>query len=384
MTATTTVMLLAGLAVVLAAIPAGMLLANLQTFRRSPTPPADLPPVSVLVPARNEQAAIGRLIDDVLASRGVDLELVILDDASTDDTAAIVTAAAARDARVRLLPGRPLPTGWCGKQHACFQLAEAARHQTLVFLDADVRPAADGIARGVAFLKQADVGLASGFPLQETPCLLAWLLLPLIHFVLLGFLPLGRSRRATDPALAAGCGQFFLTTKPAYDRAGGHATIAASLHDGIMLPRAYRRAGLGTDIFDATDVASCRMYETSGEVFSGLAKNATEGIGSPQTILPFTLLLAGGQVLPTLLLLGWLAGWPRAGWSPTAVTLTLLAVGLSLLPRLLAVGRFRQSFTSSLLQPLAVTVFLIIQWYALTRRLLGLQTSWKGRQLAPQ
>lgn len=384
MTPADTMLLLAGLAAGLAAIPAGMTLVNLRVFRRGPSPPAELPPVSVLVPARNEQLVIGRLIDDVLASRGIELELLILDDASTDNTAAIVTAAAADDPRIRLLAGRPLPAGWCGKQHACSQLAGAAGHETLVFLDADVRLTADALARSVGFLKQADVGLASGFPLQETPCFLAWLLLPLIHFVLLGFLPLARSRRSTDPALAAGCGQFFITTKPAYDRAGGHAAIAASLHDGIMLPRLYRRAGLRTDIFDATDVASCRMYVTSGDVFTGLAKNATEGIGSPRTILPFSLLLAGGQVLPTVLLLGWLTGWPRVGWSPAASGMTLLAIGLSLLPRLLAVGRFRQSLASSLAQPLAITVFLIIQWYALTRRLLGLQTSWKGRQLAPQ
>jgi hypothetical protein len=384
MTVATVTILLTGLAIALAAIPAVMLLANLRQFRNSPPPPANLPPVSVLVPARNEQAAIGQLIDDVLASEGIDFELVILDDASTDDTATIVAAAAARDDRVRLIPGRTLPPGWCGKQHACFQLAGAARYEALVFLDADVRLTADALARGVGFLKQTDLGLASGFPRQETPCFLAWLLLPLIHFVLLGFLPLGRSRLSIDPALAAGCGQFFITTKPAYERAGGHAAIAASLHDGIMLPRAYRRTGLQTDIFDATDVASCRMYETSREVFNGLAKNATEGIGSPRTILPFTVLLAGGQVLPTVLLLNWLAGWPSAEWSPVSVALVLLAVGLSLLPRLLAVGRFQQSLISSLLQPLAITMFLVIQWYALSRRCLGLQTSWKGRQLAPQ
>lgn len=376
--------LLAGLAAMLAAIPAGLLMANLGQFRRSPPPPADLPAVSVLVPARNEAAAIAGLLDSVLASRGVELELVILDDASTDETTTIVADRASHDDRLRQLAGRPLPAGWCGKQHACSQLAEAARHETLVFLDADVRLTPDAIARAVGFFRQTDLGLASGFPLQETPCLLAWLLLPLIHFVLLGFLPLARSRRSTAPALAAGCGQFFITTKVAYGRAGGHAAIAASLHDGVMLPRAYRRAGLRTDIFDATDTATCRMYETSGEVFAGLAKNATEGIGSPRTIVPFTLLLAGGQLLPTVLLGLWLADWPRQAWSAGAAGMVVLAAVLSLVPRLVAARQFRQSLGSGLLQPVAIAVFLVIQWYALGRRLLGLKTSWKGRQLAPQ
>ncbi len=372
---------LAVAAAVLAALPAGLMLSNLRRFHRSPAP-ASLPqPVSVLVPARNEAAVIDGLIDRVLLSRGIDLELLILDDSSDDDTAARVAAWAARDQRVRLITGRPLPEGWCGKQHACQQLADAARQPTLVFLDADVRVQPETIARGVAVLEQSSAGLVSGFPLQETPPVLGWLLLPLIHFVLLGFLPLGRSRSSLSPSLAAGCGQFFITGRLAYDRAGGHAAIRSSLHDGVMLPRAYRRAGLQTDIFDASDIAICRMYETSAEVFGGLAKNATEGIGSPRTILPFTLLLAGGQVLPFVLAGLMLTGLLSIGW-PTLVV--AVACGLSYLPRLLAVFQFRQRFTSSLFHPLAITLFLFIQWYALIRRWLGLSTSWKGRRLAPQ
>lgn len=368
-------------AVVLAGLPAGLMLANLKRFHRSPEPAPGAPAVSVLVPARNEAAVIDGLIECVLASQGCDLELLILDDASTDDTAKRVAAWAARDPRVRLVHGQPLPAGWCGKQHACQQLADAAQRPTLVFLDADVRIRPEAIAQAITFLHQSGGGLVSGFPLQETPAFLDWLLLPLIHFILLGFLPLSRSRASLSPALAAGCGQFFITTQAAYRQAGGHAAIRASLHDGVMLPRAFRRAGLQTDIFDATDTATCRMYETSREVFGGLAKNATEGIGSPRTIVPFTLLLAGGQVLPAGLLGLWLAGRVPSGWP---VALAAFACSLSYLPRLLGVMRFRQSLGSSLLHPLAIVLFLGIQWYALVRRGLGLSTSWKGRRLTPQ
>ena len=364
----------------LAALPAALMLANLGRFTRSP-PPASVPPkVSVLVPARNEAVVIDELIDRVLISREVDLELLVLDDSSSDDTAARVATWSARDDRVRLVTGRPLPAGWCGKQHACQQLADVASQPTLVFLDADVRVQPETIARGVTFLKDSPAGLVSGFPLQETPPVLGWLLLPLIHFVLLGFLPLSRSRASLSPALAAGCGQFFVTSRLAYDRAGGHAAIRSSLHDGVMLPRAYRRAGIQTDIFDASDIAICRMYETSSEVFSGLSKNATEGIGSPRTILPFTLLLAGGQVLPFVLAGLMLTGLLPIGWPAFVVA---VACGLAYVPRMLAVFRFRQRIGSSLLHPLAITLFLFIQWYALVRRWLGLSTSWKGRRLAP-
>ena len=372
-------------ALALAALPAGLTLANLRFFTRAPRPAPGTPPpgVSVLVPARDEAKVIGRLAAAVLANRDVDLELVVLDDDSRDDTARIITALAAEDPRVRLVRGQPLPPGWCGKQHACFQLSQAARHDILLFLDADVTLEPDAVARTVAFLDTRGVDLASGFPRQETGCLLDWLLLPLIHFVLLGYLPLAIARSDNRPGLAAGCGQLFVTRREAYLRSGGHAAIKASLHDGIKLPRAYRAAGLSTDLFDAGDISRCRMYGTNGEVVRGLGKNATEGIAAPGSIVPFTLLLAGGQILPVLLLIRGLAeGWD--GWPAWGVAATLAAVFAAWLPRGLAVNRFGHSLSSALAHPLGVAVFLVIQWSALIRRTLGLQTSWRGRTLSPQ
>lgn len=377
--------ILALVALACAALPAALSLANMRGFRRAPEPPGagPRPRVSVLVPARNEAGVIERLVGDVLASNGVDLELVILDDDSTDGTADIVERLAARDARVRLVRGGPLPAGWCGKQHACWQLAQAATHETWVFLDVDVVPSPDAIRRSVAFLDASAAALVSGFPRQVTGSFLEWLLLPLIHFVLLGFLPLARSRQDRSPGLAAGCGQWFVTRRAGYERAGGHAAIRASLHDGIMLPRAYRRAGLATDIFDASDIASCRMYSRSLDVWRGLAKNATEGIGAPATILPFTFLLGAGQILPFVLAAAGLAtGWEA--WPAWGIAAAALACGLALLPRLAEAVRYRQSLTSALAQPLAIAVFLAIQWYALARKALGLNTTWRGRSLAPQ
>jgi hypothetical protein len=349
----TVIGVLAVVGLALAALPALLTLANLRAFAPPPEPSGSLPPVSVLVPARNEEAAIERLCRDVLASAGVDLELVILDDASTDRTAETVARVAAADPRVRLVAGAALPAGWCGKQHACWQLARAARHDTWVFLDVDVSPVPDAIARAVAFLGASGAGLVSGFPRQRTSCLFDWLLLPLIHFILLGFLPLARSRKDNAPGMAAGCGQFF------------------------------RRAGLRTDVFDATPIASCRMYERNADVWRGLSKNATEGIGAPATILPFTILLAGGQILPFALVAWGLAtgfsGWPR--WAAGAA---VVAAGLAWLPRVLEAFRFRQSLPSAVAHPIGVAAFLAIQWAALARKALGLKTAWRGRSLAPQ
>lgn len=372
----------AAVALTTAALPALLVVANLRRFAPAP-PPGDPHSVSALVPARNEAEAIDGLLDHLLASRGVDLEVVVLDDDSRDDTAARVAARAAADPRVRLLSGQPLPAGWCGKQHACAQLAAAARHETLAFVDADVRLAPDALARGAAFLDAAAADLVSGFPRQITGQAADRLLLPLIHFILLGFLPLGRARAQPSPALAAGCGQWFITRRAAYERAGGHAAIRRSLHDGVMLPRAFRRAGLRTDIFDATDVASCRMYDTSRATLAGLAKNATEGIGAPRTIVPFTVLLVGGQVLPWVLVgAGLLSGW--RDWPGWAIVATVAAAALSAATRIQLDRRFTGSAVGWLGHPLGVAVLVAIQWWALARKLAGAKTSWRGRSLDPQ
>ncbi|HYG60998.1 MAG TPA: glycosyltransferase, partial [Thermoanaerobaculia bacterium] len=244
--------------------------------------------------------------------------------------------------------------------------------------DADVRLTPGGLARGTAFLKASGAGLVSGFPRQETETLLERMLIPLMHFVLLGFLPMARMRRSTHPAYGAGCGQLFFARRDAYERAGGHSAIAASLHDGIALPRAFRRAGFATDLFDATDAASCRMYTNAGEVWRGLAKNAVEGVASPGKILPVTALLLTGQVLPPLLLL------------PALIKGDAVALGASLagtlavyLPRLAAARRFRQPLDGALLHPVSILLFLAIQWTALTRHLLGRPAAWKGRSYGP-
>jgi len=138
-----------------------------------------LPPegVSVLIPARNEEGVIAASIESLLASRGIEIEIIVLDDCSTDRTAEIVRNIAMRDARVRLRSSPPLPGGWNGKQHACYALAQAARSNVLCFLDADVRLAPEALAAMSGFLSRTGSDLVSGFPRQETATPLEWLLL---------------------------------------------------------------------------------------------------------------------------------------------------------------------------------------------------------------
>ena len=233
----------------------------------------------------------------------------MLDDHSDDRTAAIVEELAEADDRVRLVSAPELPAGWCGKQHACWVLAREARHPLLVFLDADVRLAPDALARMAAFLSASGADLASGIPRQETGTLLEKLEIPLIHFILLGFLPIRRMRKSRRPSFSAGCGQLFIARADAYHQCGGHGAIRETFHDGIRLPRAFRAAGFKTDLFDATDLATCRMYRNAREVWYGLAKNAGEALAAPGMIVPMSLILLGGQVLPLVLLLLSLIRW---------------------------------------------------------------------------
>jgi hypothetical protein len=333
--------------------------------------------VSVLIPARNEEHVIAASIESLLASRGVEIEIIVLDDGSTDRTAEIVREIAIRDARVRLRSSPPLPGGWNGKQHACYTLAKAAQSNILCFLDADVRLAPEALACMSRFLLRSGSDLVSGFPRQQTETLFECLLLPLIHFVLLSYLPLAGMRVLPAAAFAAGCGQFLMVRREAYHQTGGHSQIRTTMHDGLLLPQLFRRHGLRTDIADLTHLATCRMYHNASEVWRGLAKNATEGMAAPARILPFTLLLFCGQVLPLMLALS-LAVSP-ASYSEPARSLILVALGASFLPRLLSVWKYRQSLLSALLHPLGVTLLLVLQWYALLRKLAGQRVTWKER-----
>ncbi|HVT37420.1 MAG TPA: glycosyltransferase family 2 protein [Gemmatimonadaceae bacterium] len=370
-----TLALLALVALGLAALPCGLFLRNLGVYR--PLPRGDsrnAQSISVLIPARNEEQNIRATLEAALGSAGSTFEIIVLDDRSTDRTAAIVSGFARRYARVRLESAPVLPAGWCGKQHACHVLAPLARHPLLVFMDADVRLAPDALARMARFMDQRGVALASGVPRQELGTLSERLLIPLIHFLLLGFLPMRAMRRTRMPALSAGCGQLFIARRDAYFLCGGHAMLRSSLHDGLKLPRAFRRAGFSTDLFDATDIATCRMYHSNADTWRGLGKNATEGLGAPGTIGPMSALLFGGQVLPFVLL----------AFAPMLTSLNLIlaacAAAMAWLPRLIAARKFRQPVGAALLHPLGVVALLTIQWHALARHLAGKPSIWKGRE----
>ncbi len=364
----------------LALLPTLMFTKNLQLYRPASKSEATLAAaqreaISVLIPVRNEAAGIATTLEHLLKSDHTDFEILILDDHSEDNTAEIVKAFADRDYRVRLLKSKPLPDGWNGKQHACWQLAQLAKHRWLLFLDADVHVAPDAISRIMAQMLERPVSLLSGFPRQVTGTPSEQLLIPMMHIVLLGYLPIERMRASNDASFSAGCGQLFFANREDYFQCGGHAKIFGSRHDGIKLPKLFRTANLSTDLFDATDIADCRMYRGYQQVTRGLLKNATEGIANKVLLLPFTILLGGAFVAPTILLvLSLVLHWPI--WLSIILGLATL---LSFVPRWMAAYRFSQAWIGVCLHPLSVAWFLLLQWRAWIEGLLGRRVAWRGR-----
>ena len=367
--------LLAAIGLFLAAGPAVLFMRNLSAY--TPLPQASdrvTTPCSVLIPARNEEVNIGGAVDSVLRNRDIPFEVLVLDDDSDDATAEIVREIAKGDRRVQLGRAPTLPPGWSGKQHACHVLGTFARHPFLVFMDADVRLAPDALSRIVAYMEKTEVRLASSVPRQETETLSERLLLPLIHFVLLGFLPLRRMRQSSSPALAAGCGQLFIARRTPISLVRVIGLCAEALHDGTKLPRVFRAAGFKTDLFDATDIAICRMYRTIGRSGRTRPKRAG-GAWSPSLIGPATMLLFGGQVLPLFLLLGarsfLVLSYPL--WPPSLFTFHASS----------RCDRFRQSFAWRCFSSVRHLRSLIHSMVDLFPVLVASTGTWKARSYQP-
>ena len=258
-------------------------------------------------------------------------------------------------------------------------LASLATYDVFCFLDADVRLRPEALYRMVGELCQAaagkaEMGLVSGFPRQETETFLEWLLLPLIHFVLLGFLPLPGERWSGYSGFAAGCGQLMVVRREPYLASGGHSSIPKTMHDGLLLPQLFRNHGFRTGVFDLSQDAVCRMYRNAAEVWSGLSKNATEGMASPGRIGVFTVFLFFGQVLPLVLFV--LAG---IGNNSRAGGFALLALLMGYGVRAVSAWRYQQSWRSVLLHPAGVMLLLVLEWRALTNKLTGRPAEWKQR-----
>ena len=232
----------------------------------------------------------------------------------------------------------------------------------------------DAIRRTRAEQRRLDADLISTFPRQITGSISEAALVPMIFFILLGYLPMGRMRRSRAPEASAGCGQFLFVSTRCYDAFGGHEAFRATMHDGIMMPRAARRAGFRSDLFDGTDLAQVRMYRGLRQTWMGFAKNAYEGLGSPVLLVVLTGMHLLGQIGPWLY-----APAALAGGEALIGAIGLGAIALQIAQRLVLARRFRQGLLPVLLHPLGVAGMTAIQWHSFVLHQTG-RRSWRGRR----
>lgn len=229
--------------------------------------------VSILIPARNEEHNIGVLLDDLLLLDGLQLEIIVFNDQSTDRTAEVVTKFVRKDPRVRLLESDGLPAGWLGKNYACHCLSQQASGQYFLFLDADVRVGKSIIQKTLLYAQAHHLALVSIFPKQLMLSFGEWITVPNMNFILLSQLPLFLVRTSSYPSLAAANGQFMFFDAAAYREREPHAAKKNSKVEDIEIIRWYKEGHLKVACLLGDDMISCRMYRGFREAVDGFAKN---------------------------------------------------------------------------------------------------------------
>lgn len=375
-----TVLLLAGYARAWAHVRARPVLA------RPDPPPAAAPLVSLLIPARNEERSIGRCVAGALAQRYPRLEVLVLDDASTDGTRAVLDEFA-DDPRLRVLAGRPLPRGWVGKCHACQQLGTTARGEWLLFLDADTAPQPDLVMALLSHAQRRQLDLVTVFPFLELGSFWERALLPPFLALIDAIFPVERFEQPdVRPEEVLANGQCILVHHVAYARIGGHGAVYNAVLEDVQLAQAIRAAGFRVGGADGCAYLRVRMYHNGPEVVHGLTKHAAAGarnggarawqvaLGQLALALgPFTLIGVGGTLAASgagivgvaVALLGvvaWAAGLVLWGWLYRRV--------------------YRLSPAYGLIWPLGLLAYLLLALRGMWHVRSGRGVTWKGRTYA--
>ena len=228
--------------------------------------PEPIPEVSVIVPARNEEACLGDCLRSLAAEAGSNFEIIVVDDHSTDSTRTI-----AESFPVRLIAADSLPEGWSGKCNAAWSGAKSARGQWLLFTDADTKHSPNSIAAGLQEASESSADLLSYSPKQEVGSLAERAIMPLIFAELASQYP---PKEVSDPnsPVAAANGQYLLIRREAYDAIGGHAAVATAILEDVELAKRAKQAGYKLH-FHFSEVVSTRMYRSFGEMWEGWTKN---------------------------------------------------------------------------------------------------------------
>jgi len=348
----------------------------------SPRAPDDAPLVSIIIPARNEAHNIADCVRTVLASTYPRLEVIVVDDHSTDGTGEIARAIAEMDVRVRVIDNPDLPAGWFGKQWACQHGADSAQGAILIFVDADTRLGTDLLARSVNGMQRTQADLYTVLGRQEMESFWERLVQPQIFTLLWarygGTEWINRSAHVADKIAN---GQYLMIRRTAYDAMQGHALVRAFVAEDLMLAQQYFAAGRTTVVVIGLQQLSTRMYTSLGELVQGWGKNvfAAGREAVPfgkmgQVFFPVVLLaMPVLQLIPVVTLLAVLTGIVvGAGVIWAAIATVALLVWWAF------VYWFEgQRIVYAVCCPLGAIVVLYIFVSAIIR---GRRVSWKGRR----
>jgi chlorobactene glucosyltransferase len=343
--------------------------------------------VTVIVPARNEAHNIGRCVTSILSTTYPNLELVVIDDASTDGTADVARKAAGSDSRARIVRNSPLPDGWFGKQWACATGAKVARGAILQFTDADTVHRGDLVTRSINAMRRTDADLFSVAGRQELGGFWEKVIQPQIFTILSmrygGTESVNQSGRVRNKIAN---GQCMFVGRESYDAIGGHGSVRTSVAEDLLLAQRFFAARKKVVLMLGINQLSTRMYASLGEIISGWRKNVFAGgldsvpFGKMgRTLFPLVLVLPPLlQLLPVLALV-------LAGFGMTAGSTLLLWAAISCAETLLwwvvAYITVSENPLYALAYPLGALVLLYIFVSAVIR---GRRVSWKGRTYISQ
>lgn len=274
--------------------------------RLKPRLPRSTPLVSVIVPARDEERTIERTVRALFAQTYPALEIVVVNDRSTDATGAVLDRLAREDARLVVVSGEEPPPGWLGKPHALDLGSRKAKGELLLFVDADVIYHPDAVTSAVARLEERGLPMLSLFPHMEMHGFWEHVVMPNLAVFAFAFLPLWLTNRSRIPLLAVGGGPGNLVRRADYEAVGGHAALKDAVVDDVALARLFRRSGRRTEVVRAEEMVSVRMYHGLREIVGGFTKNAFAvlnrnyfaallfvGLGVVAHLLPYVLALFG-------------------------------------------------------------------------------------------
>lgn len=322
------------------------------------------PLVSVLIPAKDEEASIERCIRSLLAQTYNRLEILVTDDRSTDRTAEIVRSIAKDHPQVRLIQIEDLPPGWTGKTNALHQCQFQAKGEWLLFVDADTYQHPNCLGVVLADAMKHDVDLESLLPALDSRSFWEKVVQPFAGVCLMVLYPLSRVNDPAEKEMGFANGQFILIRREVYDEIGGHAAVRDKFVEDIHLGRRVRKAARNLRVVMAPDISSVRMYASLGALIRGWSRilySAVDARPLPLYLLLFSILLFSVLSYAVLLSAGAVllfgVGGPFAIW--------MLALGAAheigqttLMARIYRTSRSRLSYLA--FRPLAVLMMILI------------------------